>query len=33
VIVAGDEQLYRLSSVHDREYFWEMFKVKAEFDA
>jgi predicted ATP-dependent protease len=33
VIVVGDEQLYRALSVHDREDFWEMFKVKAEFDS
>ena len=32
VIVTGDETLYRLLSTHDREDFWEMFKVKAEFD-
>ena len=32
VIVVGDERLYRLLSMHDQEDFWEMFKVKAEFD-
>lgn len=32
VIVVGDERLYRLLSTYDREDFWEMFKVKAEFD-
>jgi predicted ATP-dependent protease len=32
VIVVGDERLYRLLSVYDQEDFWEMFKVKAEFD-
>ena len=33
VIVTGDDALYRLLSTHDREDFWEMFKVKAEFDS
>ncbi len=33
VIVTGDEGLYRLFSTYDREDFWEMFKVKAEFDS
>lgn len=33
VIMVGDDQLYRLLSVHDRDDFWEMFKVKAEFDS
>ena len=33
VIVAGDESTYRLLSTYDREDFWEMFKVKAEFDS
>lgn len=33
LIIVGDEQAYRLLSVHDRDDFWEMFKVKAEFDA
>jgi len=32
LIVVGDERLYRLLSTYDREDFWEMFKVKAEFD-
>lgn len=32
VIVVGDERLYRLLSLYDQEDFWEMFKVKAEFD-
>ena len=32
VIVMGDEQLYRALSTYDYEDFWEMFKVKAEFD-
>ena len=32
VIVTGDDTLYRLLSTLDREDFWEMFKVKAEFD-
>ncbi len=31
VILLGDSQLYRLASLGDEE-FWEMFKVKAEFD-
>ena len=33
VIVTGDDALYRLLSTYDREDFWEMFKVKAEFDS
>ena len=33
VIVTGDEGLYRLLSAYDQEDFWEMFKVKAEFDS
>ena len=33
VIVTGDESLYRLLSRGDQEDFWEMFKVKAEFDS
>ena len=33
VIVTGDEATYRLLSTYDREDFWEMFKVKAEFGA
>ena len=33
VIVTGDEALYRMLSTYDREDFWEMFKVKAEFDS
>ena len=33
VIVTGDEAIYRLLSTNDREDFWEMFKVKAEFDS
>ncbi len=33
VIVVGDEQSYRQLSIHDREDFWELFKVKAEFDS
>ena len=33
VIVTGDETLYRLLSTYDQEDFWEMFKVKAEFDS
>ncbi|MDP3064240.1 MAG: AAA family ATPase, partial [Chloroflexota bacterium] len=32
VIMLGDETNYRLLSTYDREDFWEMFKVKAEFD-
>lgn len=32
VIVMGDEAFYRLLSTYDQEDFWEMFKVKAEFD-
>ena len=33
VIVTGDEKTYRLLSTYDPEDFWEMFKVKAEFDS
>jgi predicted ATP-dependent protease len=33
VIVTGDEVVYRLLSSYDHEDFWEMFKVKAEFDS
>ena len=33
VIVTGDEATYRQLSTYDREDFWEMFKVKAEFDS
>ena len=33
VIVTGDENTYRTLSTYDREDFWEMFKVKAEFDS
>ena len=33
VIVTGDEAIYRLLSTYDQEDFWEMFKVKAEFDS
>ena len=33
VIVTGDENIYRFLSTNDREDFWEMFKVKAEFDS
>ena len=33
VIVTGDETLYRLLSTYDQEDFWEMFKVKSEFDS
>ena len=32
-IVMGDEAIYRLLSTSDQEDFWEMFKVKAEFDS
>jgi predicted ATP-dependent protease len=32
VIVAGEDLTYRLLSTYDRDDFWEMFKVKAEFD-
>jgi len=31
IIVLGDDNLYQLLSVHDED-FWEMFKVKADFD-
>ena len=33
LIVTGDETLYRSLSTYDQEDFWEMFKVKAEFDS
>ena len=33
LIVTGDETLYRTLSTYDQEDFWEMFKVKAEFDS
>ena len=33
VIVTGDEATYRMLSTYDQEDFWEMFKVKAEFDS
>ena len=33
VIVTGDEALYQTLSTYDKEDFWEMFKVKAEFDS
>ena len=33
VIVLGDEATYRMLSSYDQEDFWEMFKVKAEFDS
>ncbi len=33
VIVTGDEAVYRQLSTYDQEDFWEMFKVKAEFDS
>ena len=33
VIVMGDETLYRQLSQYHQEDFWEMFKVKAEFDS
>ena len=32
VIITGDEQLYRLFTTSDYEDFWDLFKVKAEFD-
>ena len=32
VIVTGDEQIYRLLTSVDNEDFWDLFKVKAEFD-
>ena len=32
VIVTGDEQIYRLLTSADNEDFWDLFKVKAEFD-
>ena len=32
VIVTGDETLYRMLSTHDHEDFWDLFKIKAEFD-
>jgi predicted ATP-dependent protease len=31
IIVLGDDQLYQLLTIHDED-FWEMFKVKADFD-
>ena len=31
IILLGDNALYRAASIHDED-FWEMFKVKAEFD-
>ena len=33
VVVTGDETTYRTLSTYDRDDFWEMFKVKAEFDS
>ena len=33
MIVTGDDPLYRLLSSYDQEDFWELFKVKAEFDS
>ncbi|MBM2826518.1 MAG: putative ATP-dependent protease [Dehalococcoidia bacterium] len=33
IIVMGDEVLYRMLSAYDQEDFWELFKVKAEFDS
>ncbi|MFQ6028339.1 MAG: Lon protease family protein [Dehalococcoidia bacterium] len=33
VIITGDEQLYRLFTTADYEDFWDLFKVKAEFDS
>ena len=33
VVVTGDEAAYRTLSTYDKEDFWEMFKVKAEFDS
>jgi predicted ATP-dependent protease len=32
VIITGDENLYRLFTAYDYEDFWDLFKVKAEFD-
>ena len=32
VIVTGDESIYRLLTANDNEDFWDLFKVKAEFD-
>ena len=32
VIVTGDESTYRLLTANDNEDFWDLFKVKAEFD-
>jgi predicted ATP-dependent protease len=33
VIITGDEMLYRLFTTADYEDFWDLFKVKAEFDS
>lgn len=33
VIMTGDESLYRLLTAQDYEDFWDLFKVKAEFDS
>jgi predicted ATP-dependent protease len=33
VIMTGDENLYRLLTAQDYEDFWDLFKVKAEFDS
>ncbi len=33
VVVTGDDTVYRTLSTYDRDDFWEMFKVKAEFDS
>src|SRR5918996_107887 len=33
VIITGDEVLYRLLNAYDYEDFWDLFKVKAEFDS
>ena len=33
VIVTGDESIYRLLTSADNEDFWDLFKVKAEFDS
>ena len=32
VIITGDEMLYRMFTAYDYEDFWDLFKVKAEFD-
>jgi predicted ATP-dependent protease len=32
LIITGDEMLYRLLTAYDYEDFWDLFKVKAEFD-